>query len=47
LIAHSNTPSSFVDLILIIFFVCVEEAAALLISDSSAYAQLLLQESIE
>jgi hypothetical protein len=47
LIAHSDSPSSFVDLILIIFLVCVEEAATLLVSDTSAYTQLLLQESIE
>jgi hypothetical protein len=45
---RSGTSSSlFVYLILIIFLVCVEEAAAFLVSDSSTYAQLLLQESIE
>jgi hypothetical protein len=45
---HSGTFSSpFVYLILIIFLVCVKEAAALLVSNPSTYAQLLLQESIE
>jgi hypothetical protein len=42
-----TSSSPFVYLILIIFLVCVEEAAALLVSNPSAYAQLLLQESIE